>query len=66
MSVACRDADTWELRLGGEVLRIADLEQLNAVLFADAAETLEGLADVVAAWRLALPLPWLLPGLNYI
>ena len=66
MSVARGDADTWELRLGDEVLPIADLEQLNAVLFADAADALDGPADVVAAWRLALPLPWLLPGLNYI
>jgi predicted N-acetyltransferase YhbS len=59
-------ADAWFLSAAGRTVGVADFEALNATLFGDAAHDLRGDSEAVALFRQALPLPWLLPGMNYI
>jgi len=61
-----RDGGTWSLVLGKRRVAVGDLEALNAALFGDTACDLSGDPETVAVWKQALPLPWLLPGMNYI
>lgn len=57
---------SWFLSHGGQRIPVGDLENTNAVLWGDALtnEHQESPADDL--WRRVLPLPFLLPGMNYI
>lgn len=59
-------AGTWSLGVAGMTVKVGGFEALNATLFGDAAHDLVGDDEAVGLLRKALPLPWLLPGLNYI
>ena len=58
--------ERWSLVLGDARIDTGGIDGLNSVLFGDAQGRLEGPTEPRATWRQALPLPWVLPGMNYI
>jgi predicted N-acetyltransferase YhbS len=56
----------WRIVTSAGDVSVGDTESVNAILFADGVADVEGPGGAVKILRRALPLPWLLPGLNYI
>jgi predicted N-acetyltransferase YhbS len=56
----------WRIVTSAGDVSVGDTESVNAILFADGVADIEGPVGAVSILRRALPLPWLLPELNYI
>jgi hypothetical protein len=61
-----RSDAVWSLEVRGKTVPVGDFEALNAALFGDTVRDLAGGGEAAALLRRALPLPWVLPGLNYV
>ena len=65
MRLECADGN-WSLVRGDTRVPVGGVDRLNAVLFGDGLEDLGHSNASLGVWRQALPLPWVLPGMNYI
>ena len=58
--------ETWHLSHGGEHMPTGNLENTNAVLWGDAFASAQQGSPADDIWHRILPLPFVLPGMNYI
>jgi len=58
--------DVWYLTSGATRTVAGSLETTNALLWGDAVRDLKGDDTDTGVWKRVLPLPFLLPGMNYI